>query len=276
MSNEPLTFIVLGAPQPSVDVDDLEPVQSTLTGKMLRHVEIIIVLNGDELNEKLNNELNAARGLKPAEIRDTDGGRWTVRSRRYSHTPGIDRYVHRVELIEKDQVVLDRLEFQDLSIAPDRWFANADREPAVLSAMFDLESDEHTKLEQVFSAVRNGELQYFPVRQIGIREEAVSMRFGRCYWEALDNGRVRHVVHLVAEDGDDQPGLLFNEPERTRLIEASIANSRKIEALIQELKAAGFLDDAAVDRIAEFGRQVPHEAQREFDRASNVEDFFRE
>lgn len=253
MNDSTPVLILIGQPRPQaqVEVEELEATESVLTGNLLRRIEVEISVDGEELNEQLLQELQPAKPGGEALIHDTAGGSWRVDNRSYSIHGG-DQFSHTIQLEEHEQLTLTRVEFGRVSVVPERWDLSGDK-PMVLSLLVALDQAQHTELEQAIAEPRTDENQYFAVRQVGIREEPVTMRFGRCYWQPLDDGRTRHLVHLVAEQGDDDSDtpvqLLIHEPDLSRLKERSIAHSQQLDALIQELHTAGVLNDEAIRRI---------------------------
>jgi hypothetical protein len=92
---------------------------------------------------------------------------------------------------------------------------------------------------------------YFPVTWGGASHQLVHMRFGQCLWEAADDGGARHLVTLVAKDGDMQESGLNDgfdhlfDPWKQRLMEQSL-------------------------RV-----KVGFTGAREFDRVYGIEDYFK-
>jgi hypothetical protein len=107
------------------------------------------------------------------------------------------------------------------------------------------------------------------------------MRFGQCLWEAADDGGARHLVTLVAEEGDThQSGVnegldqLF-DPWKQRLIEQSLRVRAGFDALLSELGQAGVLGVEAIGRINDLTSNPDVSGLRDFDRVYGIEDYFK-
>lgn len=270
------SLVLLGEPR-SLQAGELDPVISPYTDTPLRRIGLTLVAQGDNEHERLNAELEAARSGKDP-IDDVDGCRWKVVTNNYSYQSGQSptRYVHNVELEMQEELSIERVEFDGISVAPDRWSLESNPGDAVvLTMLVSMEPDQNEQFEAVLERHRGSDQQnYFPVKWIGIKDTAVSMRFGRCLWQSLEDSRFRHFIVLVSEDGDDTSIRRFNEPEMSRLEEQSVIATAKLDALIHELQQAGTLNADAVARINDVARALRPADRRVFDRADDVDSFF--
>lgn len=272
-----LSLVLLGEPR-NLQVEFLDPVTSPYTNRPLRRLQTELSVRGDADHERLMGELEPAAGGE-ALIRGDEGNQWKVTSHSYSYQAGqtVTVFNHTMELEEHEQLTLDRVEFQGLSLTPERWSleSGGPAESVSLTALVSLNADEHEQLERAIERYTNQEASpYFPVRWVGILDEPVSMRFGRCLWQSKDNGGARHRLILVTEQGDESKPLLLFEPERTRLIEQSVVVKSTLNALIDELERAGTLDNQAIGRLKEKTDHLEWSMTREFDRVGDVEAFF--
>lgn len=268
-------FILLGRPRQGLSIEELESEQSKITGSALRRLRVSLWAEGD-LEGQLRDELKPPASGGNAFISDTSGGKWRVGNYSSYYTQGQSRKDYTINLDEHEDLTLTGVEFDELSIVPDRFTFDAHDHPVTLTIMITLDHEQNEHFERFLLSSKTGG-GYFPVRQIGVSSEPILMRFGRCYWEPLGEGKTRHVITLVSQTGDVDDGdlgiLVVVEPEVSRLKEASIKGGRKVDALIQELHRAGVLSNEAIQRISDFAKNPPAETLREFDRAHNVEAF---
>jgi hypothetical protein len=278
MSISVVQIFLLGKLREIQVVND-SPTQSQWSGKQLRRINLQLRVANQDEHDALQQEL-AQTSDGPAVVDDSDGIQWEVSSHDYSYST--DRPpLHQIGLIEKERLVLDRVEFDGLSLGPEDWSLTEDNQP-FLSFLAKMDSSEHQKFEGILQRRRgvDGDAGvYFPVLLAGIANQPIRMRFGRCLWQDLGEGAAMHDIVLVPE-GDEAPpkgysGLepLF-QPGVDRLKEGAIRSRRKLDALIAELRHVGVLDDAAVSRIAGAADgKLTFSEVREYDRALDLEDF---
>jgi hypothetical protein len=270
-------LVLLGEARELQVVED-DPILAPLSEKPLRRIQFDLrVANGSE-HESLQAEL-AGSPNDPAIVAGSDGIQWEVTSHSYSYSGSIPP-VHHIELAERAQLNLDRVEFGGLAIIPERWSLEGGDSPT-LTLSAELSSAENQRFETVLEQCAEGEVadSYFPVTLTGIVDHPIKMRFGKCLWQDLGGGSAKHRIVLVADEGDEPsqsvPGLeqLF-QPGMNRIMEGTLRSRRRLDALINELRRAGVLDDETVSRIDSAADVLPFSDAREFDRARNVDDFF--
>jgi hypothetical protein len=265
-------LVLLGEPQPGIALSARPSIESPITGEHLRAFGVQLSIQGDSRNELLQAELTAQSLLTTVLVKDVDGGNWRVDNRVSSYTQGTHVFHHAFDIVEHEQIELSRVEFEGLVFTPEKWSINGG-DPLHLEFMVTLDEPQNSEFEKVVvDAHRGGERRAFEVRMVGVRDQPVVMRFGRCYWEVLDDGRVRHAVNLFVPTEEKPRASLF-EPEIPRLQELAITQGLKLDALLAELKAAGVLDDGAIGRIAESTQNPPVGAWRVFDRTRDVTRF---
>jgi hypothetical protein len=274
MPDSPVDLVLPGDPfiYPVLEQD---PVPSRYTGKMLRRFTIGVRARDDEKEQQLDAVLNGTDDGE-ALIEDQAGGSWKVISRSYSFQPGATPGIHDVEIVEREDLNLDRVEFGGLCLVPDRFSLESEGERTVLKFLATMDAETHQRFEQMLEhhATDPGAEMYFPVTWAGISTTPVSMRFGRCMWQRLDGGGARYSVVLVSEEGDEPGNFNLFEPEMTRLKQQSAILRTRLDALVGELQRAGVLDSEAAARLAQETIDVPFSSLREFDRVSDVELFF--
>jgi hypothetical protein len=261
-----------------IPAEELEPGVSPFTGRPLRRVLASVRVEGDEQHERLRAVLSPGPDGE-AVVSGEDGAEWVVTNRNESYVGagGPDTvYTHAFALEEREVLTLDRVEFGGLVITPERW--SLDRGtvgPMALTILASLGAEQHRHFERFHG--RDGDL-YFDVTWAGIKDDPVRMRFGRCLWQATDDGGARHLVTFVAEsEADAGPGglnFLF-EPWQARLKEQSASQRGAFEALLAELEQAGVLGPEAIGRVRDKASNLDLAHVREFDRVhQGIEDYF--
>ncbi|GAB3003554.1 hypothetical protein LWP59_27675 [Amycolatopsis acidiphila] len=275
MSNPDVTLVLLGEPCPHLGFEELEPSISPHTEKLLRRLAVTVVTQGDEQHEQLQEEL-ASTGFDEAILSDTGGGKWKVARNNYSYRSSekVSTYTHSIELEEREELVLEKVLFEGLTLVPERW------QPIEMASglymmeiLAQVDPETHKKLENVLQDRRfvgDREHRYFDVTLVGVKSAPAKMRFGRCLWEPGSEG-VRHCLVFVPYEDDESNDQPAYEPAMTRLQEQSVIASIKLDTLITELQKAGVIGDAAVDRINNIPDPLP---RREFERTRNIMEFF--
>lgn len=275
------TLILLGEPRPNLEVEELEPKASNVTGRQRRQLQVRINHVDRTVRDALREELR--HGSRPLEggspLLDTSGTAWQVTSQ-YSTSYGTDRPEdYTVSLEEYESLNLAAVEFGGLSLAVDQFKIDNAKGGFTCTVLVTLDESETAAFE-TFYVESDSTLSFFPTRLVGVLDTAEQMRFGAAYWEQRDQGATRRVFTLVSkavdesEDGGKVGFDFLMQPAMTRLKQRVVHASRSTDALITELQAAGVLDDAAVTRIKERAAERTWTDYKEFARADNVEDFF--
>ncbi len=264
---ETLDLVLLGQPH-AADVDELKPETSRHSGKELRRVTTSFGVAAEE-SEALSAELASARDPENA-IVSADGSRWRVANTSYSYQDGARVHRHSVELIEAEALDCAHLELLGVTLEPSRYKEAFSGDSLMISARVEVNSETDAALEGEL-ANRGGD--YFDVVRTGISDTPIRMRFGRCFWQRSDHGRI-HLLHLVSEAGDEDRFLGFNEPEISHLQRKATRLEAAMDGLLEELTSSGVLSEAAVDAIRTRMDGAWRTRHREFDETPDVDRFF--
>lgn len=276
-----IRLVLLGGPR-DLDITGLEPTTSPITGQPLRRIDATMYGVPDDLHDPLRDQLNASRRGHP--IEDSDGGRWIAEdftSRNRNGGP----WTFDVTFRQDEDVQVERLEFAGISLTPEKAkIRDHDDDGFVLEAMVTVTAAEHEVISNAMDATEKASLgtdgAYLPVRMVGVRDEPIRMRFGRCPWQLTEDGGARYVLVLVTEAGDNvmrRGGVSFGQPRLEALTRNSLVYSAKTDALIAELERAGILSGDAVQRIARAAAAEPTILQRmEYNRTKYLDDFWDE
>jgi hypothetical protein len=285
--SEVVSLVLLGKVS-KVEASELPSARSPFTGNPVQRMGTSLVVDGGAEHERLMRELGAAAdGSAP--IEGAEGSRWRITSQEYTRQSwhSVPRYVHNVELEECEELVLDRVEFGGLSIAPDvsSWEIGPQGQ-VMLTVMLTLDPHQNEQFERFYGQRFNAlDAMYFPVSWVGVSREPVSMRFGRCLWESALDGSTRHLVRFAGEnesgneEGGDFASSLYEtlnemvEPQLSRLQEQAASLRGMVGVLLGELERAGTLDQEAVGRIKDAADNLDTAHIREFDRVNGLEKF---
>lgn len=199
-----------------VDPTESEGKTSRHSGRVLREVEIAFRCS-DALSEQVTDELNAARE-ESAALEAEDGTRWVVGSHSHSNVDG-RAWRFTVALGEVEEVRAERLEFLGLALAPSHYDERDASRDGVLVIVAEVapSAEDSRALERhiIEQRLRNeGETNhYFDLRRVGVQDEPLQVRFGRCLWQEGDGRARRHLLVFVAAEGDDERKYVgFDEP----------------------------------------------------------------
>jgi hypothetical protein len=260
-----------------LEVVEDDPVPAHWGEQSLRRVHFGLRVASDDEHDALNAELGESLD-GPAILAGSGSIQWMVTSHSYSYTDN-EPPLHHIELTERQQLSLDRVEFDGLALIPDR-SSLSESGDAVVEFLVNMSAEQHQKFETILQQHRGADVdRYFPVSLVGIAEQPVRMRFGRCLWQDLGDAGVRHLIVLVADEEDEQsqsPGFeQLMRPAQDRLMAGALNMKRRLDALIAELQRANVLDEAAVGRIIDEANRYPTSPEvREFERADDVDEFF--
>ncbi len=264
-----ITLTILGEPR-TLSAEELEPETSPHTGKALRHLQVSATA-APELDDELRKALQAAREPDAA-LEADDGTRWVVVGSSSSYTSGGGPSHHSFELREAELLNPESLSFLGLSIKPLRYHEEADSDGQItIKLRCNLNEGDSARFEEVVAAAVSDDAEpYFEVVRHGVEDTPLRARFGRCFWEPQDDGRA-HLIHLVSEHGDTSKFRGWSEPELGNLKRLATATSDIVEALLDELTAAGALDGEAAARVRQHGADALLRRWREFDRVSDID-----
>ncbi len=250
-----------------------EPGLSRHTGLPLRNITLDLRV-GSDLADDLRHELESACSPDNA-LRDDEGGLWRVKQHSSS---GRDwgAWSFAIELAENENPQAQSLELHGMSLVP-LFYKESVTSDGVLLIYTEVQPEvaDSERIEDLLTtaggANRGKDPVYFPVRRVGVTDEPLSARWGRCLWQALPDGGRRHSLILVGEDGDHDVRLpvMSHDPELGNAIRISIRAREYGEALLDELVATGALSLEAVARVRD---RVESALDRRFRDAAEARD----
>lgn len=257
--------------------EELPPATSAHTGQQLRRVELELRVSGD-LQDDLETALKAAAAPAGSPL-EGEGTSWLVSSHSYSYTDN-ERplvYTHRLELQEVEELQASTVEVEGLALVPIQYSEDVDEGALLVSLVTDVSGEDGERLEEL---IVTQEDQYFDVVRRGVSESPVRMRFGRCLWQRGEGDTRRHNLTLVADEGQPDRPLgfaLLNQPQLGRTIEKTVAHTKALDLLVEQLRSQGVLTDEVANNIK--AAALPHELtsreSREFCRTGKIDQFWR-
>ena len=263
-----------------VDSTESEGKRSRHSGRILREVEIGFHCR-DTLSGQVTDELNAARE-ESAALEGGDGTRWVVGSHSHSSFNG-GNWRFTVALREFEEVRAKSLEFLGLALAPshyDEREASTDGTIMIVAevepSLEDSESLERHIVEQKLG--NTGETSdYFDLRRVGVQDEPLRVRFGRCLWQKGEGGARRHLLVFVAAEGDDEQtrrGFVgFDEPRGSNAARIAVQGREVAEAIIEEIALAELLTPEALERIRQRGESAWDKRFRDLSETSDLSQY---
>jgi hypothetical protein len=255
-----------------VPAEELEPETSPHNGRELRRVRVSFRVAAEE-SEAVSDTLTNAREPEDA-LEGSDGSRWLVSQSSYSYQEGDPVHRHEAELREIEELSAARLELLGLVLEPTKYKEEWHDDGIVIIARVEPDAESDRALERVLSDERDD--PYFEVLRVGVHDEPLRMRFGRCLWQKTERGRA-HLLRLVSEEGDDEEtrrGLMWFQPELSHLERKTAAAEEAIEALLGELQAAGLVTGSAVANIGARVEGAWEKRARDFDESRDLDAYF--
>ncbi|MEU2793985.1 hypothetical protein [Streptomyces sp. NPDC007100] len=259
--------------QRQFQAEELPPAVSAHTGRQLRRVELKLRVPGD-LQDDLESELEAAAAPAGQPLAG-EGTTWLVSSHSYSYTDNTQPlvYTYRLELQEVEDLQASTVEVAGLTLVPLQYKEDVDEETLLVSLVTDVSGEEGERLEEL---IVTQEDQYVDVVRRGVSETPVRMRFGRCLWQQGEGDTRRHNLTLIADEGQPERPLglaAINQPVLDRTIEKTVANTKALDLLVEQLRSQGVLTEEVATNIK--AAALPHDLtsreSREFCRTSRIE-----
>ncbi|MFJ3966081.1 hypothetical protein [Streptomyces sp. NPDC090036] len=259
-----------------IQAEELAPVESAHTGRLLRRIAVELRVSS-ERREELDAELKAATGTDGRPLRGASLN-WSVSDSRYSYTVGAqpDVSTYQLELQEWEDLRSSAVEVGGLALTPGayREWIDDGGEYLVLTFVTETAGEQGQRLEEL---VVDRSERYFDVIRRGVSDTPVRMRFGRCLWQETAPGTKRHNLTLVADEGREQSKshsfALLKEPQLSRTTEAVVATAQAFAVLLDELEVQGVLSKEAADKVR--AAAVPHELtareSRQFSRTFDLD-----
>lgn len=190
-------------------------------------------------------------------------------------------------LREVEEIHAERLEFLGLTLTPSHYDereaskAAGDDRPLMIVAEVAPSAEDSETLERYFIEEKLGNegeaTQYFDLRRIGVQEESLQVRFGRCLWQRGEGGGRRHLLVFVGAEGDDEQTLRgyvgLDEPRASNAARVALQGREIAEAIIEEIALGDLLTPEALERIRQRGESAWDKRFRDLSETSDLSQF---
>ncbi|MBO1332462.1 hypothetical protein [Streptomyces sp. VRA16 Mangrove soil] len=272
-----LDIQLLGAPR-ALAAAPLRPDTSPHTGRALRRFALELHVP-DERHEELEAELHAAATPEGPHLPGSQGN-WRVLDGWSTVSTGHRREIriYRIQVEEVEVLDPSAVEIDGLPLRPRGYREHVEAGTLTVTLVADVrDEDDAQRLEE---SLAHPDAFHDVVRR-GISDTPLRMRFGRCVWQRAQDGTRRHHLELIAGKGGQEAGHrardLAGQPLLARTAERTMATSRALADLLQELHARGVLDEPRLRAIeaAATPRPPTREETRELTRTDRLSDYWR-
>lgn len=256
-----------------IPYSELEGSTSPYSERQLRKIGLEFDVAASRSSE-LSGILSKARDPEGAFV--IDGTHWAVASSSHSYRQGASVHQYQVELEEIEIPQAERVEILGLSLSPLKYQERELDDGALLiSILTRADAHENEVIETAIADLRPDK-QFFDAKRIGVSDAVIRVRFGRCLWQASEDGR-RHLLRLVADEDNPTGGGIFrlqHEPELARAQEKIAVLEEELNSLVHLLVETGALNEEAKAKLEDAKADSWSLRFRDFDEAIDLEDFF--
>jgi len=264
--------IVLNGIELPITLRNSEEKASRHTGRTLRHLEIELVVDGDEAEQQVRLALDEASGVSASLVTDTGeaDGTWIVEETSSSYRDGLPVFHHVLELQEREELKARALQLAGLTLEPYTYEEQFDGDALVVTATVTIDRGQQDTLLR-----QDDDERYFPVIRVGLSEEPRMMRLGRCLW-SREQQVIKQEIVLVDRAYDDDQGRLrhaFDEPALSHLEDMAVEDGKLLCALCDLLSDAGALSSEGLARLAPALDRIRKRDSREFLRVEDLDEW---
>lgn len=170
------------------------------TGIELERVRVEIDAVGSDAQDVAGRLIADAASAGGAPLQGAEGRSWVVEQHSSSYSsanPSTTSYS--ATLRRHEALVATAAELPgSLTLVPERYQESADSDGVLLiKLMVTLTAAEADEIEsRVVKQSSTDPIAYFPVIRHAVQETPINLRFGRCYWQQLEDGRRRYLIFL--------------------------------------------------------------------------------
>ncbi|PVC76939.1 hypothetical protein DBP20_35215 [Streptomyces sp. CS131] len=230
-----------------------------------------------DLQDGLENELKAAAAPAGQPLQG-EGTSWLVGNHSFSYTDNARPrvYTHRVELQEVEELEASAVEVAGLTLVPVKYNEDFTEGMLLVTLITEVSGEEGERLEELLVTAGDN---YVDVVRRGVSETPLRMRFGRCLWQQGVGDTRLHNLALVADEDQPDPPLGYagiNQPQFSRALEKTVATSKALDLLVEQLHSQGILTEevAASIKAAALPHELTPRESREFCRTDKIESFW--
>ncbi len=264
--------IVLGGIELPITVRKSDANASRHTGRQLRHLEVELVVDGDEAEQRVRQALDDSGSVPAGLVTDTGeaDGTWVVEEASSSYRDGVPVFHHVLELHEWEELEARALQIAGLTLEPYTYEERFDGDALVVTARVTIDRSQQDAL---FS--QDDDESYFPVTRVGLSEEPRMMRLGRCLWSREQQVIKQEIVLVDRAYDDDQSNVHhgFDEPTLSHLQEMALQDGKLLCEVCDLLSDAGAISSEGLDRLAPDLDRIRNRDSREFSRVEDLDEW---
>ncbi|HOT07199.1 MAG: hypothetical protein A4E45_00484 [Methanosaeta sp. PtaB.Bin039] len=248
--------------------------RSRHTGSDLRRIRVSITARSTQEHKSLLLELKRgeADSISSYDENGEFSGWWLVHDSSFAYVRDGDfpHYHHRVYLDEVEELELERLDIEDLSLHPYFYEEEFDCDDLSIKARVLISPSEDARLR---SLIRSGD--FFSVVRHGIDEQPREMRFGKTILWSRHNDGFKYEIIMVDRSYDerDRPLARIFQPQTSRMQFMLAANMELLDGLIQALLEKGTLSPEEASSIRKRAEESSWDRMREFFEVKDVDEF---
>ncbi len=272
MRNDMVTLELAGI-RVAATIEEAESFPSPHTGRELRRHQASFVVDDEAANDRIVEALQAEQDVT---LHDQTGQRasFTPGKHSWSFTDGVTRYLHQVELAEREHLQPTSVVVDGFELVPYAYEETVEGDGAlVIDLKARMDGPAHAELQAIIMR-RSANDSYFPMVRKGLQDAPRTMRFGGCTWSTHD-GEFKHRLVLVEEAYDQgEPLAPLDYPEGRRGREVAAKALTLVTELVRVLEAKGALNTDEVRQLTAAAEQRAKELKPEFRRVDDVDTGF--
>lgn len=218
--------------------------------------------------------------LESTQATDDDGNRWVGQVRSESYIDGGSRHSFHLAWHEHEHLVAERVEFEGLTLTPQRYEEHLDEEDGSIALQFiaTLSPTETDRLRCLQTEGADVTKRYWPVVRVGVSDQHREMQLGQLLWSKRDDGDVDYLIVLVDVAHDEGPPKtaflrMGGEPQRGHLMNALADLSGRFEQLLGTLEHGTSIDQDTIALINRAGKEARRCNLWMFDEVDDVNDW---
>jgi hypothetical protein len=197
----------------------------------------------------------------------SEGKTVTLFQKQQSYTVGEAVEILTWVLTEKEELKLDALQIEELTVQPYRYEESFDGDALILTARVQIDA---STLEALRALPK-----YFPVVRKGISDGPRSMRFGQVVWSSDDENQFKihaTVVEQVYDTTRSSNGFL--EPRFGNVMDSLVSTNARFKALMDVLEAKAVITADEKEKIIDVPTDEVRRRILQFDRVLDVDGWF--
>jgi hypothetical protein len=218
------------------EVHNIGSYQSKFTGADLRTLQVEFRTQSEVQRNSITKILDKRQVVESLNERGERTSSWKIGENSYSYEHGSEVTTYKCELMEKENLAIQRLQINGLEFTPYSYEEEIDQDALIITAKAALSGEERDKILSF--------PPYFPVVRKGISDLPREMRFGRLMlWSRTDTGFKYEL--LLVERSYDALGLHGPfEPQLSNMRFMLAGVTERVDQLLAHLVEKGLLSES--------------------------------